>query len=213
MSVQTEEEDIQQIKEWWQRNGKPLLAGGALALIAMFGWNSWQDRQARQAEAASMLFQQLIEATLQSKDVDAARVNELADRLNKEHADSQYALYASLLRVRTAVDTAHLDDAASELRGLLNRKLDAATSELVRQRLARVLAAQDKNDEALGLLAGDAVPAFVAGREELRGDLLVRLGRKAEARTAYEKARAALPQDAGLGVLQTKLDDLADKEA
>ena len=96
---------------------------------------------------------------------------------------------------------------------LVASKLDTGMAEIVRQRLARVLAAQDKTDEALALLAGDAVPAFVAGREELRGDLLVRLGRKAEARTAYEKARAAMPQDAGLGVLQTKLDDLADKEA
>jgi predicted negative regulator of RcsB-dependent stress response len=71
----------------------------------------------------------------------------------------------------------------------------------------------ERSEEVLALIPGEAVPAFVAGREELRGDLLMRLGRKAEARTAYEKARAAMPQDAGLGVLQTKLDDLADKEA
>ena len=36
---------------------------------------------------------------------------------------------------------------------------------------------------------------------------------KAEARSAYEKARAAMPQEAGLGMLQIKLDDLADGEA
>ena len=65
---------------------------------------------------------------------------------------------------------------------------------------------------AIGLRQCPA-PAFVAGREELRGDLLVRLGRGAEARSAYEKARAALPQEAGLGTLQIKLDDLADGDA
>lgn len=213
MSVHTEEEEIQQIKEWWKENGSSLLLGGALALALVVGWNVWHDRQARHSEGGSLVFQQLVETTLQSKDVDPAKVNELTEKLNKEYGDTGYAVYASLLRARTAVDTGHLDDAAAELRRLMASKLDTGMAEIVRQRLARVLAAQDKTDEALALLAGDAVPAFVAGREELRGDLLVRLGRKAEARTAYEKARAAMPQDAGLGVLQTKLDDLADKEA
>mgnify|MGYP006893684176 CR=1 FL=1 len=31
--MQTEDEQIAQIKDWWDRNGKPLLAGGVLALV------------------------------------------------------------------------------------------------------------------------------------------------------------------------------------
>ena len=34
----TEEEQIAQIKDWWQRNGKPLLTGGVLALAVVIGW-------------------------------------------------------------------------------------------------------------------------------------------------------------------------------
>ena len=85
--------------------------------------------------------------------------------------------------------------------------------ELARQRLARILAAQDKAEEGLALLDGEAVEAFAASREELRGDLLVKLGRHDEAHAAYSKAKESLSQDAAIGGLQLKLDDLARGEA
>lgn len=214
MTSRTEEEELAVIRDWWQRNGKPLLAGGALALVGVLGWQFWQNHQTNQTHAASAVYQQLVDITLSAPgEPDAAKVSELAGKLNKDFAGSHYAQYASLLLAKVAVDSGRLDEAAGELRKVLDKPADATLGEVARQRLARVLAAQDKSEEALALLAGEAAPAFVAGREELRGDLLARLGRSGEARSAYEKARAALPQEAGLGTLQIKLDDLADGDA
>ncbi len=51
----TEEEQIAQMKDWWQRNGKPLLTGGALALALVFGWQAWQQYQTNQAQGAGAL--------------------------------------------------------------------------------------------------------------------------------------------------------------
>ena len=45
------------------------------------------------------------------------------------------------------------------------------------------------------------------------GDLLLQLKRNDDARVAYEKAKAALPEDAAVGALQMKLDDLAKGDA
>ena len=213
MSTQTEEEQLAEIKDWWQRNGKPLLTGGLFALVAVFGWQTWQKYQSNQAQNASALYQQLMEVSLGAGPTDTGKVSELAGKLEKDFAGSHYAQYASLLLAKVAVDGKRFDDAAAELRKVLAKPADASLGELARERLARVLVAQDKTEDALALLSGEAVPAFVAAREELRGDLLAKLGRKAEARSAYEKARAAMPQEAGLGALQIKLDDLADGEA
>ncbi len=213
MTSGTEEEQLAQIKEWWQRNGKPLMLGAVIALVLVFGWQFWQKHQINQAQSASVLYQQLLTAALESGEVDAAEVSRLGNLLKKDFAGTHYAQYGSLFIAKVAVEAGRLDEAASELRAILDKPADKTLDELARQRLARVLAAQDKADEALKLLDGEADKAFAASREELKGDLLVQLGRDDEAHAAYSKAKELLSQDAAIGGLQMKLDDLARGEA
>ena len=213
MTSGTEEEQLAQIKEWWQRNGKPLMLGAVIALVLVFGWQFWQKHQINQAQSASVLYQQLLTAALESGEVDAAEVSRLGNLLKKDFAGTHYAQYGSLFIAKVAVEAGRLDEAASELRAILDKPADKTLDELARQRLARVLAAQDKADEALKLLDGEADKAFAASREELKGDLLVQLGRDDEAHAAYGKAKESLSQDAAIGGLQMKLDDLARGEA
>lgn len=210
MVSRTDDEELAVIKDWWQRNGKPLLTGSVLALVVVFGWQGWQKYQANQAHGASMVYQQLLETALNpSGQPDPAKVAELAGRLKSDFADSHYAQYGSLFVAKVAVESGRLDDAAAELQAIVDKPVDDTLAELARQRLARVLAAQDKDEEALKLLEGDADQAYLASREELRGDLLVKLGRSDDAYAAYVKAKAALAEEAAVGGLQMKLDDLA----
>ena len=212
--MQTEEEQIAQLKEWWQRNGKPLLAGGVLAVAGVFGWQYWPNYQASQAAAASYIYQQLLENVLSPEvERDTAEVVELSNKLKSEFAGSPYSQYGALLAAKLAVEAGKLDDAAAELQAVVDKPADATLGELARQRLARVLAAQDKAEEGLTLLDGEAPASYQASREELRGDLLKQLQRPAEAREAYQKARAVLADDAAQGTLQLKLDDLAEGDA
>ena len=210
----TEEEELAVIRDWWQRNGKPLLTGSALALVVVFGWQAWQKHQVSEAQGASVLYQQLLESSLVADgQADVGKVAELAGKLKTDYAGSHYAQYASLLLAKVAVEAGKLDDACAQLQAVLDKPADATLGELARQRLARVMAAQDKTDDALKLLAGDAEQAFVAAREELKGDLLVKLQRSDEALQAYEKAKAALTAEAAVGGLQIKIDDLAKGDA
>jgi len=210
----TEDEELAVIRDWWQRNGKPLLTGGALALVVVFGWQAWQKHQLAEAQGASVLYQQLLETSLVADgQADVGKVAELAGKLKTEFSGSHYAQYASLLLAKVAVEAGKLDDARAELQAVLDKPVDATLGELARQRLARVLAAQGKTEDALKLLAGDADQAFVASREELKGDLLVKLERSDEALQAYEKAKAALTAEAAVGGLQIKIDDLAKGDA
>lgn len=210
----TEDEELAVMKDWWQRNGKPLVTGGLLALVVVFGWQAWHRYQGNQSQGASMLYQQLLETTLTpSGQPDTARVADIATKLKSEFGGSAYAQYGSLFVAKVAVDTGKLDDAAAELKAITDKPVSDMLGEIARQRLARVLAAQNKVDEALKLLDGDADKAFLASREELKGDLLVQLGRTDEAHAAYQKAKSALSQEAAVGGLQMKLDDLAKGDA
>ncbi|AGA85827.1 MAG: GTP-binding protein [Gammaproteobacteria bacterium HGW-Gammaproteobacteria-9] len=213
MTSGTEEEQLAQIKDWWQRNGKPLVLGAVLALVLVFGWQFWQKHQITQAQNASIVYQQLLGAALEAGEADAAEVSRLGNLLKKDFAGTHYAQYGSLFVAKVAVESGRLDEAASELRSVVDKPADKTLDELARQRLARVLAAQDKAEEAIKLLDGKVDQAFAASREELKGDLLVQLGRNDEAHAAYTKAKESLSQDAAIGGLQMKLDDLARGEA
>ncbi|AKA22764.1 tetratricopeptide repeat protein [Pseudomonas chlororaphis] len=210
----TEDEQLADLKDWWSRNGKPLVTGGLLALVIVFGWQAWHKYQSNQSQGASMLYQQLLETTLTPDGKpDAARVADLAGKLNSEFGGTAYAQYGSLFVAKVAVDTGKLDDAASQLKAVVDKPVNSTLGEIARQRLAQVLSAQNKADEGLKLLEGDTDKAFLATREELKGDLLVQLGRTDEAHAAYEKAKAALSDEAAVGGLQIKLDDLAKGDA
>lgn len=191
-----------------------LVTGGLLALVVVFGWQAWHKYQSNQSQGASVLYQELLESTLTPDGKpDPARVADLAGKLNTQYGGTAYAQYGSLFVAKVAVDTGKLDDAATELKAVLDKPANATLGEVARQRLAQVLAAQNKADDALKLLTGDADKAFLASREELKGDLLVQLGRNDEAHAAYQKAKAALSDEAAVGGLQIKLDDLAKGDA
>lgn len=210
----TDDDDLAGVKDWWNRNGKPLLTGALLAGVVVLGWNTWHKYQNNQSQGASQLYQALLETSLTpTGQPDATRVAELAGKLKSEFGGTAYAQYGSLFVAKVAVESGKLDDAAGELKAILDKPADATLGEIARQRLARVLAAQDKAEDALKLLDGDAEKAFLASREELKGDLLVQLGRADDAHGAYEKAKAALSDEAAVGGLQLKLDDLARGDA
>lgn len=210
----TEDDELAAMKDWWQRNGKPLVTGGLLALVVVLGWQAWTRYESNQSQGASMLYQQLLETALTpSGQADTARVADIANKLKGEFGGTAYAQYGSLFVAKVAVDNGKLDDAAAELKLVTDKPASDTLGEIARQRLARVLAAQKKTEDALKLLEGDADKAFLASREELKGDLLVELGRTDEAHAAYQKAKSALSEEAAVGGLQMKLDDLAKGDA
>ena len=76
-------------------------------------------------------------------------------------------------------------------------------------RLARVLKAQDKHDDALKILDSVASSAFTGHVEEIRGDIYLDLGEASQAVSAYRRAQSSgSPTNSG-AALQMKIDDLA----
>jgi len=211
VSYQTEEEQVERIKELWRRHGVPLLTGAVLALAGVFGWNAWTDYKQTQAANASALYQTMLEAVLSNETVESrTQAAELAEQLRSDYPGTQYAQFAALMQAKLAVEAEDFAGAEKLLNEVAN-SADAALGEVARQRLARVLAQQERAEEALELFTTEVTGQLLAGREEIRGDLLLGLGREEEAREAYRSALEAIEDPRARPQLQLKLDDLAEE--
>ncbi|GAB4290293.1 MAG: tetratricopeptide repeat protein [Thiohalomonadaceae bacterium] len=204
----TEEEQVEALKDWWKENGRSVIVGAILALAAVFGWRYWQDTTRSRAEAASTLYQQML---MQLDAGEGREVVETARRIIAEHAASPYAALASLTLAQQAVDQGDLDGAAAHLRWVMDNAKVGEVRILAQMRLARVLIAQGRAEEALQQLATVAGGSYTVLVEEAKGDAHLALGRRAEALKAYQTALAAAADvPAKQQILRMKVDDLAD---
>lgn len=205
-----DEEEFERIRRWWNENWKAVVGGLVIGIVAIVGWRSWTDSRTQAAANASLHFDQLVEA-LDRNDVEAATA--LRETLVSDYRRTPYAALASLRLARTHVEAGDLARATQVLEWAASHATDEAVKATAQLRLARVQWAAGDGEAALRRLdaAGGADPAQV---EELRGDVLLSLGRRAEARAAYERASAAMTtMSIQRGLLERKLEDLSDAVA
>ncbi len=206
MAYETEQEQVDAIKKWWQSNGTAIVAGLAIGAAALFGWNMWTDNTRNQQEAASTAYQQLMD-TLADKENDI--VLERVERLKSDYADSPYAVLAAMAAAKANVNKNDLEAAQTQLQWALDHSSDVGIQHIVRLRLARLLIATDKSEGALSLLEKVTNTAsFTADYDELKGDIYIATGEVGLARTAYKKALAEGENSPNSRFLQMKLDEL-----
>jgi predicted negative regulator of RcsB-dependent stress response len=208
--MRTEEEQIEAIKNWWKENGKQTAVAVVVVAASWFGFQGYQDQQKTTGEAASAIYQQVLTINNSEVEADKGRRSLLLDQLTGEYKDTVYAQYAALFNAKDAVDGDDLALAQTQLRSVIDNAKDESLTQLATVRLARVLLAMEKTDEALALVETSPSAAFEAEFEETKGDIYFATGEKDSARDAYSKAVAAAQRIGGNNpVLKMKLDDLA----
>ena len=200
-------EQSELVQKWLRENGLSIVVGIAIGLVGIFGWQQWRNHQARNESAASQLYQQVRVALAAGNPANAAR---LADQMKQDYAKSPYAVFALSDQARQQVQDKQLDKAEASLQWAQAHAVEPALKALVELRLAQVELA--RGNSAAALVTLDQIPAgsYQGLAQELRGDVLVKLGRSDDARKAYQTALSTLGGEAPQrGVLQMKLDDLA----
>ena len=205
MQYETEEQQVEALKEWWAENGRAVLLGIGLGVLLILAWMWWKGSQEKKAIAASDNYSQSIEA-LEAGQHDT--VAELFAEAKSDHSGSLYGAYTGLVAARSAIEQGNLEDAGSTLQWVVdNAELDSVAT-VARVRLARVRAALGDTDAGLKVLPTSYPSSFTALIEEARGDLHVAAGNNDEARSAYQAA-----MDAGQAVdgntLRMKFNELA----
>jgi len=202
----TEEEQLEQLKKWWETNNTSLIAGVVTAVVLVTGYNFWQGHQQEQRDQSSTLYQNLLEAAA-TNNHDA--VDKVADQLAVEHGSTAYAGYAALEKAKGKVQQGDLEAAKAILQQQMQSADDVQLRHIARLRLIQLQLATGQYEQGLKLIA-DVDPAksegYSANYDELQGDLYVALDRLDEARQAYQ---SAIRSGKASPLAQFKLDDIA----
>lgn len=200
-------EQSELVQKWLRDNGVSIIVGIAIGLVGIFGWQQWRKHQAGNEAEASQLYQQVQIAQASGKS-DAA--TQLTDQLMKDYAKSPFAVFAVSDRARQQVEARQLDKAEASLEWAESHASEPALKSLTQLRMAQVEMARDNGKAALATLDKIPTDSYQGLVQELRGDVLVKLGRPDDARKAYQAAMSALGEEAPQrGALQMKIDDLA----
>jgi predicted negative regulator of RcsB-dependent stress response len=206
VSYQTEEQQVEQLKEWWKENGTPLIIGAVLGLSGFFGWKYWTEKQVAYQEAASDLYVS-VEELLEKG--DEAALLEKAEQVKKAFPDSSYAILSAFHIAKIAVKEKDLDKAVTELTWVVDTHQGNELAEIAKIRLARILVAQQKADQALPLLAFGKDSGYFELASLVKGDALMVLDKKAEALEAYKAAQSVGKLSGSHPSLQLMVDDLS----
>jgi predicted negative regulator of RcsB-dependent stress response len=202
----TEDEQVEAIKKWWKENGKSVIGGVIIGVAVLYGGKMWFEQRNQHIENASAEYEAMIQ------DLNQDKKNEAADRgaaILGQYANTTYGELAALAMAKIKVDENDLVAAKSHLQWALDHAKQDEIKRIARLRLARVLHAEGKEDEALQLLNIAAADKFAAAYDELKGDIYVAKGDVEQARTHYDLALQSLePTSRVRRYIEMKLDEL-----
>lgn len=213
-----EQEQIDQLKHFWNTWGTLISAVALAVALGLAGWNGyqfWQNRQAGQAAA-------LLDA------VDAAAAGGDMGRLEQAFADMRskfggtaQAGLAGLAVGKTASSAGNAALAKAALTWVAESANDDGHKAIARLRLSALLMEEKSYDEALKQLSGSFAAEYAAVVADRKGDVLVLLGKKQEAVDEYSRAYQAFSEsmeyrrlvEVKLNALGVKASSLSTKAA
>lgn len=208
---ETDQEQIEAIKSWWNQNGNWVIGGVIVFFASYAGYNWYISSSEQHRQEASATYEQLL-LNVTAESGDSEQRDTLVTLLKTDYADLSYASMAALMEAKTAVDNGDYQDALSELSWAADHA-DETLMPVILYRQAMVQYQLDDLEAALASLESIEGDGHQALTFELKGDILLAQGNRDDARSAYQAAlEVSADQSINNPYLKTKLDDLAVAE-
>ena len=112
----------------------------------------------------------------------------MSGKLKEEYGNSIYAVLSSLITSKKHIESNDFELGIQQLRWALSQDHGDSMEDLIRVRLARVLASSNKSDEAFLILRNyEPQAAHLSIFEETKGDIFFQVGNLASAREVLSK--------------------------
>lgn len=207
----TEQEQIELLKNWIKQYSLVILAGVMMAIVAISGWRYWQQRQNKTLTHASAVYDEVLTMRAQN-DTKATLIQ--AEKLFSHYPKTIYSQMAAFMLARDAIINHHYPEAEKHLQWVLDHSKVDAMRQIARIRLARLLIAEQKPQDAIKILKPTEDDNFNGLTDEVRGDAYLSMKNVAMARQSYQQALSELPNAESIRpLLQMKYDNLTINQA
>lgn len=180
-----EEQEINQLKDWWKENSKTIIVAFILGVGGMFGWRYWQAHQAEQIAQASAQYDALIYSAQQDEQAKKANIEQFVQANSK----TAYAVFALLDEAKKATEKQDFAAAEANLNQALTQSQDEVLTSIVALRLSAVQFQLGQLDNALTTLNQVKGESFNARKAILTGDIQIAKRDKVSAKSSFEKAQ------------------------
>lgn len=205
---ETEEEQVKALKDWWNENGRSVIAGVVIGVAGLGGFKYWSNHHEQQAFIASDLYSNIRNAIVAQ---DEAAIIATATELKESYAGTPYAAHGALLLAKAKADKDDNAAAIENLQWAIDNTKEESIKAIAQLRLARVYIEDNALDNAETLLSQDYPFAYESLLMEVRGDLFVSRGDLAAARQSYQRAIETADENS-INYLKMKSDHLGGDE-
>jgi predicted negative regulator of RcsB-dependent stress response len=192
-----------------EKHGKLASLIVGICVLSYGGIQYYKHYQSKEALKASVTYDSMVIA-MQKQD-NAVVISE-AKILTEKFSKTPYAPLAALMLAKLATEENDLEGAANYLHKAMKSD-EQPVQQVAKIRLARILAARQKYEEALNTLMSKKTPeAYVTLVEETKGDIYLLLNEKDKALEAYQIAIKSAPPGVPVTRIQLKQTELGVKE-
>lgn len=186
-----EQEQLDQLKHFWNQYGNLITWALIVVLGALASWNGYQWWQRSQATQAAAMYDE-VERVVRGGDV--AKAERAFTDMKERFAATTYAQQAGLLVGKMAFEAGKADTSKAVLTWVAEKSSDPGYQAVARLRLSSLLMDAKALDEALAMVSGDFPAEFAPLVADRKGDILNAQGKRSDAIAQYQKAYRGLDE-------------------
>ena len=192
----TEEEQEDQIKNWWKENGIQIIGGVVIGISGIWGWDYYQN----------YIYDQSIEARDLYLDFSVDNKSSTLQNLSENFSDSSYQDEARLLLAKNQIK--NFDESRNTLLSVSNSS-NKYLANLAKIRLAKLYINNDNLSEAETILNNLNDESYKGLKFYMQAQISEKKNDLSSAKNLYEESLKNLSEESGLkNLIRLKVADL-----
>jgi len=200
-----EQEQVDELKALWKKYGV-YVTRGVIAFFVLYGlFQGWGYYQTKQSLGASELYQSIV--VLDEK--NTKDILQKSQKLMDDYSGTPYAGRAAILFAKASYLEGNKDKAKEKLEWASSHAKESASESIALIQLGQILVEEKKYEDALKKVNDVDNGGYLGLSNDLKGDILNAMGKKEEAKKAYQEALKRFgPKDPYAKFTQEKLESL-----